>query len=75
MLKDYIFANKNRFKIIEEEKDFYFVNYIKENQIVEEFYIPKQDDEQGVRAAILFRYSGRFLVNIKSNEDKQGVLE
>jgi|TARA_B100001778_G_C18219858_1_gene463942 hypothetical protein len=75
MLKDYIFANKNRFKIIEEEKDFYFVNYIKENQIVEEFYIPKQDDEQGVRAAILFWYSGRYLVNIKSHEDKQGVLE
>jgi len=67
MIEDYIFANKNRFKITGETEEHYLVEFYKENQIVDEFYIPKQDNPDMIRNALLFWYSNRFLINISSN--------
>ena len=67
MIEDYIFANKNRFKITGETEEHYLVEFYKENQIVDEFYIPKQDNPNMIRNALLFWYSNRFLINISSN--------
>ena len=67
MIEDYIFANKNRFKITGETEEHYLVEFYKENQIVDEFYIPKQDNPDMIRNALLFWYSNRFSINISSN--------
>ena len=67
MIEDYIFANKNRFKITGETEEHYLVEFYKENQIVDEFYIPKQDNPDMIRNALLFWYTNRFLINISSN--------
>ena len=52
MIEDYIFANKNRFKITGETEEHYLVEFYKENQIVDEFYIPKQDNPDMIRNAL-----------------------
>ena len=67
MIKNYIFANRNRFKITEETEEHYLVEYYKHNQLVEDFYIPKQDTPGMIRNAILFWYSNRFLIKTPSN--------
>ena len=67
MIKNYIFANRNRFKIIDETEEHYLVEYYKHNQLVEDFYIPKQDTPGMIRNAILFWYSNRFLIKTPSN--------
>ena len=67
MIKNYIFANKNRFKITGETDEHYLVEYYKQNQIVEDFYIPKQDTPGMIRNALLFWYSQRFLIKTPSN--------
>ena len=67
MIKNYIFANRNRFKITGETDEHYLVEYYKQNQIVEDFYIPKQDTPGMIRNALLFWYSQRFLIKTPSN--------
>ena len=67
MIKDFIFANGNRFKIVDETEEHYLVEYYKQNQIVEDFYIPKQDNPGMIRNALLFWYSQRFLIKTPSN--------
>jgi len=67
MIKNYIFANGNRFKIVDETEEHYLVEYYKQNQIVEDFYIPKQDNPGMIRNALLFWYSNRFLIKVPSN--------
>lgn len=67
MIKNYIFANRNRFKIVDETEEHYLVEYYKQNQIVEDFYIPKQDNPGMIRNALLFWYSQRFLIKVPSN--------
>jgi hypothetical protein len=67
MIENYIFANKNRFRITGETEEHYLVEFYKENQIVEEFYIPKQDNPDMIRNALLFWYSNRFLIKTSSN--------
>ena len=67
MIKDFIFANGNRFKIVDETEEHYLVEYYKQNQIVEDFYIPKQDNPGVIRNALLFWYSRRFLIKVPSN--------
>tara|TARA_B100001094_G_scaffold312691_1_gene349620 strand:+ start:944 stop:1171 length:228 start_codon:yes stop_codon:yes gene_type:complete len=67
MIENYIFANKNRFKITGETEEHYLVEFYKENQIVDEFYIPKQDNPDMIRNALLFWYSSRFLIKTSSN--------
>lgn len=67
MIKDFIFANGNRFKIVNETEEHYLVEYYKQNQIVEDFYIPKQETPGMIRNAILFWYSQRFLIKAPSN--------
>jgi hypothetical protein len=67
MIKDYIFPNTNRFKIVEETEEHFLVEYYKSNQLVEDFYIPKQDDPDTIRTALLFWYSQRFLIRARSN--------
>ena len=67
MIKNYIFANGNRFKIVDETEEHYLVEYYKQNQIVEDFYIPKQDNPGMIRNALLFWYSQRFLIKSPSN--------
>ena len=67
MIKDFIFANGNRFKIVDETEEHYLVEYYKQNQIVEDFYIPKQDNPGMIRNALLFWYSNRFLIKVPSN--------
>ena len=67
MIENYIFANKNRFKITGETEEHYLVEYYKENQIVEDFYIPKQDSPGMIRNALLYWYSQRFLIKTPSN--------
>ena len=67
MIENYIFASKNRFKITGETEEHYLVEYYKENQLVEDFYIPKQDTPGMIRNALLFWYSSRFLISIPSN--------
>ena len=67
MIKNYIFANRNRFKIVDETEEHYLVEYYKQNQIVEDFYIPKQDNPGMIRNALLFWYSQRFLIKTPSN--------
>lgn len=67
MIKDFIFANGNRFKIVDETEEHYLVEYYKQNQIVEDFYIPKQDNPGMIRNALLFWYSQRFLIKVPSN--------
>jgi len=67
MIKDYIFPNTNRFKIVEETEEHFLVEYYKSNQLVEDFYIPKQDDPDTIRTALLFWYSQRFLIRAPSN--------
>ena len=67
MIKNYIFANGNRFKITGETEEHYLVEYYKQNQIVEDFYIPKQDTPGMIRNALLFWYSQRFLIKTPSN--------
>ena len=67
MIENYIFANGNRFKITGETDEHYLVEYYKQNQIVEDFYIPKQDTPGMVRNALLFWYSQRFLIKAPSN--------
>jgi len=67
MIENYIFANKNRFKITGETEEHYLVEFYKHNQLVEDFYIPKQDSPGMIRNALLFWYSQRFLVKTPSN--------
>lgn len=67
MIENYIFANGNRFKITGETDEHYLVEYYKQNQIVEDFYIPKQDTPGMIRNALLFWYSQRFLIKTPSN--------
>ena len=67
MIKNYVFANRNRFKIVDETEEHYLVEYYKQNQIVEDFYIPKQDNPGMIRNALLFWYSQRFLIKVPSN--------
>ena len=67
MIENYIFANKNRFKIIGETEEHYLVEFYKHNQLVEDFYIPKQDNPGMIRNALLFWYSQRFLIKRPSN--------
>ena len=67
MIENYIFANKNRFKITGETEEHYLVEYYKENQIVEDFYIPKQDSPGMIRNALLYWYSQRFLIKTPLN--------
>lgn len=67
MIEDYIFANGNRFKISGETDEHYYVEYYKENQIVEDFYIPKQDTPSMIRNALLFWFSQRYLIRVPSN--------
>ena len=67
MIENYIFANGNRFKITGETDEHYLVEYYKQNQIVEDFYIPKQDTPGMIRNALLFWYSQRFLIKAPAN--------
>ena len=67
MILDYIFASNNRFKIVGETEEHYLVEYYKENQLVEDFYIPKQDNPGMMRNALLFWFSNRFLITTPSN--------
>jgi hypothetical protein len=67
MIENYIFANTNRFKITEETEEHYRVEFYKQNQIVDEFYIPKKDNPDKIRDSLLFWYSNRFLIKTPSN--------
>jgi len=67
MIKDYIFPSKNRFKIVGDTEEHFLVEYYKTNQLVEEFYIPKQDDPDTIRVALMYWYSQRFLIKVPSN--------
>ena len=67
MITDYIFASRNRFKIVGETEEHFLVEYYKTNQLVEEFYIPKQEDPDTIRIALLYWYSQRFLIKAPSN--------
>ena len=67
MIQDYIFASKNRFKIVKETEEHYLVEYYKENQLVEDFYIPKQDTPSMIRNALLYWFTQRYLINVSSN--------
>lgn len=67
MIKDFIFPNTNRFKIVGETEEHYLMEYYKNNQLVEDFYIPKQDDPETIRTALMFWYSQRFLIKVPLN--------
>lgn len=67
MIKDFIFPNTNRFKIVGETAEHYLMEYYKNSQLVEDFYIPKQDDPETIRTALMFWYSQRFLIKAPSN--------
>tara|TARA_Y100000361_G_C11088458_1_gene305133 strand:+ start:691 stop:918 length:228 start_codon:yes stop_codon:yes gene_type:complete len=67
MIENYIFASKNRFKITGETEEHYLVEYYKENQLVEDFYIPKQDSPGMIRNALLYWFSQRYLIKAPSN--------
>ena len=64
-----------RFKVVEKDKDFYIIRFIKDNQVVEDFYIPKQDDDQGIRNAIIVWYTYTYGDILKYRDSKSKELK
>jgi len=75
MIRNFIFPNKMRFKVVEKDKDFYIIRFIKNNQVVEDFYIPKQDDDQGIRNAIIVWYTHTYGDILKYRNSKSKELK
>tara|TARA_B100000029_G_scaffold458992_1_gene488805 strand:+ start:967 stop:1191 length:225 start_codon:yes stop_codon:yes gene_type:complete len=59
MIKDYIFANKKRFKVIEADEN-YIIEMYSHNELIDEFRIEKGANPREIRESILFWFSMNY---------------